>query len=394
MTAPTIDIDCIILGGGCAGLWLLNELHSRGYSAVLFERDALGAGQSSAAQGIIHGGVKYGGGAAAAALAAMPAAWRDCLAGRGRLDLRGCRVLSDHTWLWSGGGGAAGLATALAGRLLRSAARRLSPDDYPGALRAPGLRGPVYRLDEPVLDTSSLLACLAGPQRQHIYRIDWRRARLRVADGAAQLQLPECTLAPGCLLLAAGAGNESLITALGAREPAMQRRPLQQVVVRHEYPGELFGHCLDGAGAPRLTVTTHRGTDGAYIWYLGGGLASDAAELAPADLIARARQELATQLPWLDLGHSEWRTLRVDRAEPRTPGKRLPGGPFLAGIAGVANALALWPVKLALCPLLGECLLHLLDARGLHPRFQPDLSPLHALGTPSLATPCWETLFQ
>ncbi|HCC44093.1 MAG TPA: FAD-binding oxidoreductase, partial [Gammaproteobacteria bacterium] len=52
-------IDIAILGGGIAGLWLLNLLVSRGYSVVLLEKEALGAGQTIASQGMIHGGVKY-----------------------------------------------------------------------------------------------------------------------------------------------------------------------------------------------------------------------------------------------------------------------------------------------------------------------------------------------
>src|SRR5690606_11380471 len=37
--------DLVIFGGGVAGLWLLNRAREAGYSALLFEREALGAGQ-------------------------------------------------------------------------------------------------------------------------------------------------------------------------------------------------------------------------------------------------------------------------------------------------------------------------------------------------------------
>ena len=55
----TIQTDIAIIGGGIAGLWLLNRLRDQGFCAILFESDAIGAGQTGVAQGIIHGGMKY-----------------------------------------------------------------------------------------------------------------------------------------------------------------------------------------------------------------------------------------------------------------------------------------------------------------------------------------------
>ena len=52
-------VDVLIFGGGGAGLWLLDELHRAGHRVMLAECDALGAGQTVASQGIIHGGLKY-----------------------------------------------------------------------------------------------------------------------------------------------------------------------------------------------------------------------------------------------------------------------------------------------------------------------------------------------
>ena len=76
----TRDVDVAILGGGIAGLWLLARLQAAGYSALLLENQALGAGQTLASQGIIHGGLKYALdlklNTASDALADMPARWR------------------------------------------------------------------------------------------------------------------------------------------------------------------------------------------------------------------------------------------------------------------------------------------------------------------------------
>ena len=53
------QVDIVILGGGVAGLWVLNALISEGYSVVLLEKQKLGQGQTICAQGIVHGGFKY-----------------------------------------------------------------------------------------------------------------------------------------------------------------------------------------------------------------------------------------------------------------------------------------------------------------------------------------------
>ena len=46
----TITCDVAIIGGGIAGLWLLNRLVNDGYNALLFEQTALGGEQTVASQ--------------------------------------------------------------------------------------------------------------------------------------------------------------------------------------------------------------------------------------------------------------------------------------------------------------------------------------------------------
>ena len=83
-------IDVLIFGGGAAGLWLLDTLHRKGYRVLLAETTALGAGQTIAAQGIIHGGIKYTLTGlfteSARAIRDMPGVWRHCLSGQGQPD--------------------------------------------------------------------------------------------------------------------------------------------------------------------------------------------------------------------------------------------------------------------------------------------------------------------
>ncbi len=99
-----MQVDVLIFGGGAAGLWLLNELARRGDRVLLLEAGRLGAGQTIASQGIIHGGLKYTLQGAltpsAVQIREMPGLWRDCLAGRRLPDLGGVRLRAAHCHLW------------------------------------------------------------------------------------------------------------------------------------------------------------------------------------------------------------------------------------------------------------------------------------------------------
>ena len=55
----TYEYDIMVFGGGIAGLWLGNTLSRAGYNVIVIESDKLGAGQTLASQGMIHGGQKY-----------------------------------------------------------------------------------------------------------------------------------------------------------------------------------------------------------------------------------------------------------------------------------------------------------------------------------------------
>ena len=173
----------------------------------------------------------------------------------------------------------------------------------------------------------------------------------------------------------------------------MQRRPLQQVLVRHEYEEPLFGHCIGHRPSPRLTISSHRTSDGQPVWYLGGDLATAGAEASPDRLIRNARQELEAELPWINLGDSQWRTVTLDRAEPRQAALPRPDTAFVEAVDGVQNALVGWPGKMTLAPRLGEAVLDALRRRNIRPRHQPDLSALPALPRPDIATPHWERGF-
>ena len=398
MGIKTLQTDIAIIGGGIAGLWILNQLRNAGYSAILFEQKALGSYQTIGSQGIIHGGIKYtlagALGSASETIAAMPAIWRSCLAGTGKVDLRSCRVLSENVYLWSDASLQSQLSSFFASKLLRGRVEKLLAADFPAPLRSPAFRGQVYRLADLVLDVPSLLQTLAGQQRQAIFAIDWQTASLQRENGRAILTLPHCTVTPECLLLTAGAGNEALIADLGGSAPAMQRRPLQQVLVKHQYRENFFAHCMGGKPSPRLTLSSHRTCDDLPVWCLGGDLATESTDATPQELIDKAQRELAELLPWIDLGPTQWRTIMLDRAEPRQTTGLLPDNAFVGRVDSVDNTLAAWPTKLTLCPDIGDRVQRQLAKANILPRHQPDLSLLQPLGHPPVAEAYWDTLFQ
>jgi len=397
MASTQLHVDIAILGGGVAGLWTLNQLRNKGYSAVLFEHSALGSHQTIASQGMIHGGIKYALAGAwsgsSEAISAMPAIWRDCLAGQGKVDLRGCNVLSNDFYLWSSASLQSRLTSFFASKMLRGRVEKVAPADFPRVLQSSQFSGQVYRLIDLVLDVPSLVETLAEKQRDAIFNIDWQTASLRCTNGQAQISLPGTDVIPQRLLLTAGVGNAQLIAALGGSGPAMQRRPLQQVLVKHEYSEPFFAHCMGGNPNPRLTISSHLTQEGEPVWYLGGDLATEGAEEDPDQLISKAKQELSDLLPWIDLGKSQWRTLRLDRAEPQQSSLLRPDSAFVGAVAGTTNALAAWPTKLSLSPHLGDGIEARLDTDGIVPGPPCDLSALQVLGRPEPAVTYWDTLF-
>jgi glycerol-3-phosphate dehydrogenase len=355
----TRDVDVAILGGGIAGLWLLARLQAAGYSALLLENQALGAGQTLASQGIIHGGLKYALdlklNTASDALADMPARWRACLAGTGEVDLRGVPLAAERHLFWARKTLASRIAGFFGSKLVRGRVDALAPEQWPVVLRDPDHVAAVYALDECVLDVPALMQALVQPRQASIKRV---RGDVRVSpdddgvtieghDGFAQPR----RLRAGALISTAGAGNESLLAQFGLSAAAAQRRPLQMLLLDNA-PGPLWAHCFDASDKPRVTVTTHTRSDGSLVWYVGGQLAETGATQSPEALIAAAKDEFAALLPRQDFSGCRYATLYVERAEGATADGRKPDGPVLRRVAPLCWLA--WPTKLALAPQLAD----------------------------------------
>jgi len=388
--SPDVAVDVLILGGGIAGLWLLDRLRHAGFSAALLEADRLGAGQSVASQGIIHGGTKYTFGrvfdSAVRELRQMPAIWREGLEGESGPDLTAARTLSSHTCMWVPRQLGGGVLGAVSRTIMRSRVEPLPRAEWPDALDSKAADGSVYALDEVVLDVPSVLEALHAGHRDCIRRIP-DPADISFAEGGGSLRVGGLTIAAQRIVLAAGAGNEDLIERAGIAEVRQQRRPLHQVVVKG-MKQPLYAHCVGKSTKPLATVTAHPSSAGDYVWNVGGLIAEDGVAQSAEALVERARRELPQLLPGADFGSARWATFRIDRAEWAGADGRLPGGPVLQPSGAYIVA---WPTKLALAPALAERIAGLLEEQQLRPA-QSRTEALASLPEPEVARPPWERI--
>jgi glycerol-3-phosphate dehydrogenase len=386
-------VDMAIFGGGIAGLWLLARLRNAGYSAVLFETGALGGVQTMASQGIIHGGAKYAltGNLSdsAKAIGDMPRIWRDCLAGDGELNLRSARLLSGHQYLWSTENIVSRVAGFFASKAMRSRMTSVQGGERPPIFQTSAFSGRLYRLEEPVLDTASLIAALVERYGEYCYRIAGESVDLTTGEAGALSTLiidGEIELQVQRLILAAGAGNEQLLAQLDRPGPEMQRRPLHMVMARGGLP-DLYAHCLGSGTTPRITITSYPDTErDETVWYIGGQLAESGVQRDEPEQIAAAQEELRELLPWIDFSAVQWATFRVDRAEHKSPGGRRPDSCYIQSEGGI---ITVWPTKLAFAPRLAQEVLSLIGKEGVNP-LETGVVPPDGLDRPPLARYPWE----
>lgn len=359
--AGPVLLDALILGGGGAGLWLLDDLHRRGYRVLLVEHRELGCGQTASAQGIIHGGMKYTLSGLLTEIAReireMPALWRECLAGRREPLLTRTRVRADFCYLWRTHSIRSQLGLIGAQIGLRTVPVRVQDVERPAALAA--CPGEVFRVDEPVIDPVSFVTDLASRHTERLL-LDAGGPQFDVRP-PGQVESVALThpvtgmplrLRPRHLVLTAGAGNAGLRERVGLPGRAMQRRPLHMGLVRGELP-DLHGHCVDGART-RVTLTSDRDGLGRRVWQVGGQVAEDGVKMERAEFLQHLRAELAAVLPGVSWRGMEWAAYRVDRAEAHTPdGSR----PEFAQAVREGNVITGWPTKMALFPQLSARIL-------------------------------------
>lgn len=400
-----LNTDIVIIGGGIAGLWLLNRLRQQGLDVVLLESQALGGGQTIASQGIIHGGLKYALSGvlspASSAIAGMPDRWRQCLAGEGDIDLKDTRVLAPHYFMWSSGGYRSRLKTFLGSKTLRGRIDALSASAYPEFLRGQALSGTLYQLTDFVVDTPSLVETLAAPHSERLFRVE--KDKLKIQKSASgtierlhlQTQNGSVSLSAQRYILCAGEGNGDLLAQIGLEQPVMQTRPLHMLALKSSHPHPVFLHCIgDSFGmTPRMTITSHPSQDGGWVWYIGGEIAESGVNRSAEQQIAEGRKQLHDVFPWVDYDNAQWTSFFINRAEPKLANLQRPDTAFLHA---TGNTLITWPTKLTLTPELGASVVSTLKQQAITAKRHDSETTLSELrqhfAQPEVANPRWETL--
>jgi len=361
-----------------------------GYNLLLIEKDRLGSGQTLASQGMIHGGQKYTlqgrVTAQAAAIAAMPERWEACFAGRGEVDLSGVKSLSETQVMFPVQNSRlfsliSNLTVFAAARTVNGKTRKLPRVSFP----APVQRGPVYELQEKVLETKSLVAALAENLRGRLFK------------GEAPEISPEGDITIGrnsfrarVIIYASGAGNETALQQLKIHEQRTQLRPLRQIMVK-SMPQALYGHGIVGKPKPRVTVTSHPDGAGNYIWYLGGNVAEEGAKLSEAEALAFAKKEMQEIFPAIDWSQKEWASWYGERAEAFDCAGHLPATPRLYA---AGKTLFAWPTKMTFVPALADEVVNWLTQNQIAPTVEtpPPALPAAEIGFYPWETAIWQRL--
>ncbi len=400
----TIHTDIVIVGGGIAGLWLLNRLHNSGYHALLLENNVLGGGQTIASQGMIHGGIKYAlSGAlttAANTIAQMPDHWRSCIAGQGDVDLTSCKVLSEHYYMWSSDSYRSRLNTFLGSKALRGRISAVEEEAYPEVFRNNQFKGSLYQLADIVLDLPSLLETLSKPHAHRLYKVDWKRgARFQYNQQgieyiAFNTEQGELALRAQSYVFCAGEGNQELLTMLQIEQVQMQLRPLHMVAVKHRHPHAIYVHCVGNnlSTVPQLTISSHPIDDGYWVWYIGGDLAETGVKRSRSEQIDVAKKQLGARFPWIDFSQAQWQSFFINRAEPKQSSISRPDDAY---VHCINNIFLCWPTKLTLAPSLAQSVLKQLHKKNIAPNPETNTDVLsRVLAKPALAQAKWEQLFQ
>ena len=385
-----------ISGAGIAGLWLHNRLQSLGFSSVLIDVNPIGTGQTLSAQGIIHGGIKYSLSGtlspSANAIAGMPQCWRDCITGNGVLNLSQSTVLAEYQYLWSEPSLASKVTGFFSSKAVRGKMTSIAKPNAPSLFNNHEFKGKLYQLNEPVLDTLSLVENLVNncsgtilqvPDYTFVHDDNGRLVAIRLSGG----ELIEADH----FVLTAGEGNEALINSLKLPAPKMQRRPLSMVLLKSPKLPNIYAHCVGASSKPLLTISSHQHSDGDTVWYLGGGIAEDGVGKDADILINESKQLLHRLLPWLDISHAQWAVHEVNRAEPQQQGLLRPDTAFLESHQNIHVA---WPTKLALAPVLADKVIAKIGASA-NSNGSPLMdSALSKRYQPTIAKPLWDRVFK
>jgi len=376
--------DVVIFGAGIAGLWLFHHLKKIGYDVLLFERDAIGCGQTIAAQGIIHSGLKFTLAGKVSSLArsisAMPQLWREALDGQGPVDLSTAHVNAPSQFLMIPSGFIGDLTTVITKKALGGKTHSITKENWPDGIVQNGFKGSLVYMDEPVLDVPSVLMALSAPYHDQIYKISDTQASDPITF------LKELEITPKKVIFTGAASNMSLAKHYNDHHGLeTQMRPLHQGLMKGA-PFPLYAHFVGKTDKPIATITTHTAKDGSLIWYFGAGVAERAKESDPRQVIEAAKSALKSYLPAFDFSNAQWATWPVDRVEGKSKTENwMPDTPT---IHSVDNRLYCWPTKMTFAPLLTSMILDHFEKNKITPSRHK--THIEDLPLATFAKPPWE----
>jgi hypothetical protein len=373
--------DIVIFGAGIAGLWTFHVLKRLGYDVLLLEREAIGAGQTVASQGIIHSGLKFSLAGKintlAKTMSEMPQVWRDCLAGSGPVDLQKARIASPSQLLLVTSGFIGGLTKMVTQKALGESVREIPQTEWPEEIKSSGFKGSVIFMNELVLDIPSVLHALAAPYMETVRKIG-------SVDPFDFLKVHD--ISPQKIIFTAARSNAEIGQLHGHHKGLQtQARPLMQGIMKNA-PFPLFAHLVGTSDKPVATITTHKTSDGALVWYLGGGVAERSKTSDPHDVYDAACKAFKTYLPEVSFDDVVWATLPIDRIEGKSQSDHWM--PDMPTIHDAGEAFYCWPTKLTFAPMLARMIEERLKKDGIMPSgARSDFSFLPSVG---FATAPWD----
>ena len=349
------NIDIVIFGAGIAGLWAFNRFKRMGYDVLLLESGAIGCGQTIASQGIIHSGLKYAFAGKinklAQSISAMPDLWRAALRGEGDVDLSAAEYNAESQYLLIPKGFMGGLIKLVTKNALGNNVHEVPENLWPDEIKSSGFKGNVVFMDEPVLDTTSVIRALAEPYKNCVRHID------SPDDPFGFLERHNIE-AKHVIFTGAASNAEVAQNSNHAQGLQTQHRPLLMGMMKPA-PYPLYAHLVGSSDKPVATITTHKTSDGEFVWYLGGGVAERDKDSDPDEVVEATRKGFAKFLPQVDLSSVQWATLPIDRVEGKSDiDGWMPDTPTIHTVDhGAGTVHYCWPTKLTFAPLLSDRLL-------------------------------------
>ena len=352
------QIDLVIVGGGIAGLWTLAKARAQGIDAVLFEKEALGSGQTICSQGIIHGGSKYAlqgkitG--ATESIAEMPKLWLQALSGEGDVKLTDTNLLAENQFLVPASGIDSKLLSFFGSKTMTSFTKSIKANDLPPNMQSLKIERNCFQLFEPVIAVDSLIADLKNQYADYIYQFELTAEQVIEHESHLAILIEhndlKLELNAQALLLCTGEGFAGLKSIMPKQN--MQLRPLHMLAMtaNKDVLPQLYAHFIGRSSKPLLTVTSHPNKNN-MTWYLGGNLAEDGINNSHAKQVKDAKKLLSKLLPQLDTSQFKFDSIIINRAEPEQNGLLRPDDAFLNTQSRIFTA---WPTKLALAPRLAQ----------------------------------------